>query len=255
MVFNRKLKTSFKNTGKLYESSRKNYPTILIKDIIKISKIKKDSLILDIGCGTGKSTMPFTKQGYKILGIDLSSDMIKQAKKLSSKYKNVNYKVCSFEKTSFNKKSFDLILAGQSFHWLNPKIALNKIEKLLKPQGNIAIFWGFNKYKEDKFLLKVRKLFIKHCSNYPRDLEESREKTITKIKKSNLSLIKTKTYLTKEKYTKKQYFNLIQSLSWVISLDKKKKGFFLDELKKLIDSQDAEIVLPKKYLLIIAKIK
>ena len=43
--------------------------------------VKKDGLILDLACGTGRHTNPLTIEGYNILGLDVSSTLLRIAKK------------------------------------------------------------------------------------------------------------------------------------------------------------------------------
>jgi len=46
---------------------------------------KKKGRLLDIGCGTGRTTIPLHKKRFKIVGIDLTPKMIENAKKNSKK--------------------------------------------------------------------------------------------------------------------------------------------------------------------------
>ena len=43
--------------------------------------VKKDGLILDLACGTGRHTNPLTMEGYNIVGLDVSSTLLRIAKK------------------------------------------------------------------------------------------------------------------------------------------------------------------------------
>ncbi len=40
--------------------------------------------IVDLACGTGASTFPFSKRGYKVAGVDISSQMLKRASQVAS---------------------------------------------------------------------------------------------------------------------------------------------------------------------------
>lgn len=45
---------------------------------------KNPETIIDLACGTGASTFPFKKRGYKIAGTDISSQMLKRASQTAS---------------------------------------------------------------------------------------------------------------------------------------------------------------------------
>jgi SAM-dependent methyltransferase len=64
--------------------------------------------ILDVGCGTGKHANLFAEKSYQVTGIDLSSKMIKEAKKLENE--NLNFKVADATNFQLYKK-FDAIVS------------------------------------------------------------------------------------------------------------------------------------------------
>lgn len=257
MVFNRKLGKAFKKVGEEYHIARKDYPKNIIKDIIKISRIKKSSLILDIGCGTGKSTLPFAKKGYKIIGIDISESMLKVAKRLSSKYKNIKYKKASFENVLLAQKSFDLVLVGTAMHWLNPKVAYKKAHNVIKQNGYIAIFWEpIDDIVKITKSLKLINIFLRNCPNYPSN--PNKKSVLIKLEKRLMQrkffykpIIKR--YLSIENYSKKEFLRLINSYSWVISLNKKNKEKLMNELNAILNKKTWPIKCKKEFYLVIAK--
>ena len=262
MVFDRTLGKSYEKVGNAYHFGRTDYPQKLINDIVKLSGIQKDSLLLDIGCGTGKSTLPFVKKGYKILGIDISQDMLRVAKRISRKYETAQYKKISFENAKLPQGSFDLLLFGSSIHWTDKTITYKKIVELLKKDGTVAIFWKLIDHDSNKFLLKIRSLFVKHCPGYyhaaPSKTRAKRSvKIVTErlIKSNYFTKPIVKKYASLETYTKKNFVNLVNSYSWVASLNKRNKDVFLHELGKIMYNETKTIKIREKFYLIIAKLK
>jgi len=47
--------------------------------LIEEFALKPGAAILDVGCGTGRHSVELAKRGYKVTGIDLSAEMLKEA--------------------------------------------------------------------------------------------------------------------------------------------------------------------------------
>jgi len=81
--------------------------------------------ILDIGCGTGKHLNHFKDAGYNIAGVDLSENMIIEAKKHLNQEEDL---ICSkASEFKFNKK-FDIIIS--LFHVMSYQTSNDEIEKV-----------------------------------------------------------------------------------------------------------------------------
>jgi ubiquinone/menaquinone biosynthesis C-methylase UbiE len=113
------------------------------KDNLKLIKhlSKKSDKILDLACGYGRLTIPLTKAGYDIIGIDLAQNLIREAKHLAKKQGlKVRFDVGSMTKLPYKPESFDKIFClWYSFDHLLTKTeqvkALNEIYRVLKPGG------------------------------------------------------------------------------------------------------------------------
>ena len=259
MTFDKRLGKSFKKIGEEYQSGRKEYPKRLIEDVIQVSGINKCGAILDVGCGTGKSTIPFAKINSEIVGIDISEKMLKVARKLSIKHKNISYKKISFEKFTSPQNSFDLILMGTSIHWLDAKIVFKKSSKLLKKGGYIALFWEPTCSLCKKIsLLGMKEIFLKNYPNYPRipspiNYPKNREEEIIKSNIFSKPIIKKYKFI--QRYNQKQFISLINTYSWVISLNKRNRDRLIWQVKKYFGKEDFVIKFPTEIYLIMVKKK
>jgi ubiquinone/menaquinone biosynthesis C-methylase UbiE len=100
--------------------------------------------ILDLGCSTGKSTLPYCDlyPRANVTGIDYAAPMLKFAHKLAEgRGKKVNYSQRNAENTGLADNSFDLIVAIWLFHEIPVKAMHNVVReayRLLRPGGVFA---------------------------------------------------------------------------------------------------------------------
>lgn len=101
--------------------------------------------ILDLGCGIGKSTLPYCDlyPSAEVHGLDYAAPMLKYGHQLAeSRGKKVTYHQQHAESTSFDDESFDLVTAIWLFHEI-PRASMDKVVRealrLLRPGGVFAI--------------------------------------------------------------------------------------------------------------------
>jgi len=248
------LKKTFGNVSKLYDSARESYPDELIKDIIKISKIKPKCNVLEIGCGSGIATRLFAQEQYKILAIDISKELIGIAKMKLSQFGNVSYQVTSFEDAMLKPQTFDLIISAQAWHWVDPDVGYSKAYNLLTENGYLALFWKVQEYNKSDFLKKVKSLFYRLCPDYhaPRAVRKAR-----KFLKENKKFFtyEEKEYNLKLNVSKKRYLQRTETMSWISSLSEKDINIVLSKLSVLLEKYKEPLEIPYKYSLLIAKKK
>lgn len=135
------------NTLDYYNKNAKLYFEQTVEGNLKenydkfLSKIPRESYILDFGCGSGRDSKYFIENGYKVKAIDGSIEMCK----LASEYINQDVECMKFDELN-EENTYDAIWACSSILHVEkeelPNI-LNKMIKALKPNG--VIFTAFKK--------------------------------------------------------------------------------------------------------------
>lgn len=140
--------------------------------ILKLSR--KSDTILDLACGYGRLTIPLAKKGYEITGIDLSPELIKDARKTARENNlKIKFTIGSMTNLPYANNSFNKIFCmWSSFnHLLEEKEQLkciNEVYRVLKPDG-LALFEMTNGEKK----ATKRKLEINKKGKYNRVLVDN----------------------------------------------------------------------------------
>lgn len=93
--------------------------------------------LLDMGCGTGWTSVLFAKKGYDVVGTDLVPEAIEAARQLKAeeKLENLDFVVSDYESLSFQSE-FDVAVFFDSLHHaVREDDALASAYRALKPGG------------------------------------------------------------------------------------------------------------------------
>lgn len=116
-----------------------------INKLIEILDLDENSKVLDLGCATGKISEYLSDlTNAQILGIDYVKNAIKKAKERTlNKSSKLTFQHMDFNNPKFPENSFDAIIAIDTIYFVdNLEKAIGKLEKLLKPNGIMAIFFS-----------------------------------------------------------------------------------------------------------------
>ncbi len=101
---------SFGSVAEQYERFRPSYPSALI-DLAALEPLD----VLDVGCGTGKAGRLLAERGLHVLGVEIDEEMANVARR-----HELAVEVAPFERWDAGSRRFDLIVCGQTWHWVNP---------------------------------------------------------------------------------------------------------------------------------------
>ena len=145
---------------------RPGYP----KEILGLLKtecgLAHNSVIADIGSGTGKLTEPFLANGNRVFGVEPNREMREAGERLLKGSANFTSIAATAEETTLPDASIDFITAGQAFHWFDRERCRTEFARILKPGGWIVLVWNDRKTVATDFLVEYEKLLKTYATDY-----------------------------------------------------------------------------------------
>ncbi len=244
-------KKSFGELADDYQKYRKPYNKKLYDFIFSLLNGKGQKIkILDIGCGTGKSTEPLLincpdqlKNRIEVTGCDHDQKMLEQAiQSAKEKALNIKYVDGSAEMLPFDGDSFDCVIAGTAFHWFATRDAFAEIKRVIKENGFFLVFWAdpVNFEKDGKIVgAEIYKKYKKDSIIKPwRDLE----KTKALFEESGFRDFKSEKFSEMQEFTLEELVGRHKTTSKyaTLSLDDKKTYIseFENAYKELFKDKD-----------------
>jgi SAM-dependent methyltransferase len=98
--------------------------------------------VLDLGTGSGTMARAFSRRGCVVTGLDPEPAQLEEAKRLSRQNElPVLYVQGTAEQTGLADGSFDVVSAGQCWHWFDGKAAAREARRVAAPGGFLVIVY------------------------------------------------------------------------------------------------------------------
>ncbi len=135
-----------------YIKYRPHYPQEMFDFLLAENIIGKNSIIADIGSGTGISSLPFLKLGLTVYGVEPNKEMREAAENILKEETNFKSVNGGAENTTLENNSVDVIVAGQAFHWFDREKTKKEFKRILKPNGYVVLMWNDRRTDTTDFL-------------------------------------------------------------------------------------------------------
>jgi SAM-dependent methyltransferase len=128
---------SYKSAAERYTKGRPYFHPLVVERIKTFLAVAEPvGQALDVGCGTGLSTIALKEIARRVVGVDMSQEMIALAEKGDS----IEYAVADAAHLPFHDEGFDLMTLSSAFHWLDRRGFLKEAERVLNPRGWLVVY-------------------------------------------------------------------------------------------------------------------
>jgi SAM-dependent methyltransferase len=235
-----RLRTTFDSAALLYHRARPDYPAQLFDELVRLAELRPGARLLEVGCGTGKATVPLARRGFAITCIEMGPELAVQAQHNLAGFASVEIVLAAFETWRPPAGSrYDLVFAATSWHWIDPAVRYRRAWDLLRAGGHLS-FWGATHVfppDGDPFFAEIQYVYdeigegLPPGAEFPRpgELPDARDE----IEASGLfDQIETRQFDWAVSYDADGYIGLLETFSGHIAMEQWQRGRLYGEIRR-----------------------
>ena len=128
-------------TGRVeaYRRYRSRYPREIIPLLREQCGLTPESVVADIGAGTGMLSEPFLENGNRVFAVEPNAEMRAACEELTARFPQLVCVDGTAERTGLAGHSIDLIAVGRAFHWFDHDRCRGEFERILRLGGWVVV--------------------------------------------------------------------------------------------------------------------
>jgi SAM-dependent methyltransferase len=176
-----------------YVRYRPGYPPEILDPLQRECGLTADSIIADVGCGTGLLAKVFLEYGNRLFGIEPNKEMREAGERFLRGYRKFMSLPGTAEDTSLPDHSVDLVTAGQAAHWFDRERARREFVRILKRAGWTVLLWNERATGSSRFMQGYEELLETYGTDYDavRRVDQDMASAVTSFFAPNRVRLKT----------------------------------------------------------------
>jgi SAM-dependent methyltransferase len=158
----------FSSRVQYYIRHRPGYPRQIIGWLREMSGLTPQSIVADVGSGTGALGRLFLEAGNRVYGVEPNQEMREAGEELLSSFPRFVSINGTAEQTTLASHSVDFISVGQAFHWFDRQVAYQEFHRVLKESGWTVLVWNDRQTDSTPFLRDYEHLLRRYATEYTR---------------------------------------------------------------------------------------
>jgi SAM-dependent methyltransferase len=237
------LRGTFDSAAETYERVRPSYPVALFDDLVELAELRPGDHLLEIGCATGKATLPLLRRGFRVVCVELGPSLTAIARRnfdgLPAEVHNA-----AFEEWAGEAGGFALVYAATAWAWIDPEVRYRKAHRLLRPGGHLAFWSAMHAFPLgfDPFFTEMQGVYeaIGEGSRGawpplpPEDMPDAR----ADIERSGLfEDVQVRRYVWDVVYDAEEYVSLLNTFSDHIAMAEANRQRLYEEIRRRLDNR------------------
>ena len=164
-----------------YVKFRPGYPPEVLPLFRDEMGLTPESVIADVGSGTGISARVFLENGNTVYGLEPNDAMRAAAEEWLAGFAEFQSREGTAEATGLRDNSVDFVIAAQAFHWFDRDKSRKEFLRILKPGGYIVLIWNERQLNSTPFLTGYEQFLLKYASDYTQVRHENVDRESLKL--------------------------------------------------------------------------
>jgi len=135
-------KNYFETVAGDWERIRKSYFDDRVTSIAIEKLLPRNLVLADIGCGTGSLTFELARFAHKVIGVDLSPEMLRRATTLAKEkhFRNTEFRIGDVLSLPLGARSVDAAFCVMVLHFLpDPQGAISELCRITRTGGRVIL--------------------------------------------------------------------------------------------------------------------
>ena len=130
---------SFGRIAAEYDDVRPEYDPESLRRAEEVLGLGADSRVVDLAAGSGKLTRPLAARFAEVVAVEPNEEMRGVLARRSAGMKVL---AGTAERMPLPDDFADAVFVGDAFHWFDGPAAVAELERVLRPQGGVALLWN-----------------------------------------------------------------------------------------------------------------
>lgn len=156
----------FNNRVANYVKYRPHYPREIIAFLEAKCGLTHETVIADVGCGTGISTALFLENCNKVYGVEPNAAMREAAVEFLKDFPDFTPVDGTSEATTLPDDSVDMIVAAQAFHWFDVEKTRPEFKRIGRDGAYTVLIWNERQLDTTPFHRDYEAFLLKYAKDY-----------------------------------------------------------------------------------------